>query len=83
MLDLLARAAFVAVVATLISESMIMTPLRDRVKSYFISCPICMGFWLALPNLYYGLNYYCLVVAVANAWMLLILKLYNELEKGN
>lgn len=82
MIDLLAHAAFVAVVSTLVSESMLMSPIRDKCDTYFVNCPICMGIWLALPFMWFGFFYYFLVVAVSNLWMLIILKLYDALE-GN
>lgn len=83
MMDLLAQAAFVAVVSTLVSESMIMSRFRDYCDTYLVNCPICMAFWLALPFMWFGFLHYFLVVAVANAWMLVILKVYTELESGN
>ena len=83
MMDVLAQAACVAVIATLVSESMIMSPIRDYVDTYFVHCPICMGIWLALPFAWNGFLHYFLVVATSNLWMLIILKLYNELEGSN
>ena len=80
MMDVVAQAAFVAVVSTLISESVIMSPIRDKCNTYLVNCPICMGIWLALPFMWFGFLHYFLVVAVSNLWMLVILKLYNELE---
>lgn len=80
MIDILAHAAFVAIVATLVSESMALSRFRDYCDTYFVNCPICMGIWLAAPFLFFGFFHYCLVVAVSNLWMLIILKLYNELE---
>lgn len=82
MMDVLAQAACVAVIATLVSESMVMSPIRDYIDTYFVHCPVCMGIWLAMPFAWYGFFHYFLVVAVSNLWMLIILKLYNELE-GN
>lgn len=82
MIDLLAQSACVAVLATLISESILLAKVRDRFDTYLVNCPICLGFWFALPTFYFGFTHYFLVVAMSNAWMLVIVKLYNELEKG-
>lgn len=79
---LLEQSAAVAVIATIISESYLLTPIRKLFESYYVNCPICMGIALAAPTLYYGVGHYFLVVALSNAWMLVILKLYNELERG-
>lgn len=81
MMEVAAQAAFVAVVATFVSESFLMSPFRDSVDTYLVNCPVCMAFWLALPFMWFGVLHYFLVIAVANAWMLVILKVYNELEK--
>jgi hypothetical protein len=81
MIEVLSQAAFVAICATFISESMIMSRFREKCDMYLVSCPICMGFWLALPFIYYGFLHYFLVVATSNLWMLVVLKLYSELEK--
>lgn len=83
MMDVLAQAACVAVISTLVSESMVMSRFRDSIDTYFVHCPICMGIWLALPCLWFGPLHYFLVVATSNLWMLIILKLYNELEGSN
>lgn len=80
MMDLLAQAAFVAVVSTLVSESVLMSSFRDKCDTYLVNCPICMGIWLALPFMWFGFLHYFLVVAVSNLWMLIILKLYDTLE---
>ena len=77
------QAAFVGVVACLISESVIATPIRKFLDETCItiqSCPICMGFWLAAPFLWYGFLHYFLVVGFSNLWMLLILHTYLALE---
>jgi len=81
MMEVAAQAAFVAVIATLVSESFIMSRFRDYCDMYIVSCPVCMAFWLALPFMYYGFLHYFLVIATANLWMLVILKVYAELER--
>jgi len=81
MMEVAAQAAFVAVVATLVSESFLMSRFRDYCDTYLVNCPVCMAFWLALPFMYYGFLHYFLVIATANLWMLVILKVYAELEK--
>jgi hypothetical protein len=74
--------AFVGVVACLISESKILEPIRERLSFSLFYCPICLGFWLALPFLFwFGLFFYFSVVGFSNAWMLLILKTYEALDK--
>jgi hypothetical protein len=81
MMELAAQAAFVAVVATFVSESFLMSRFRDYCDTYLVNCPVCMAFWLSIPFVYYGFLHYFLVVAASNAWMLVILKVYAELEK--
>jgi len=83
MIEAIYHSACVAVIATLISESVIMEPFRDLFKTYLVNCPVCLGFWLALPTVYWGFTHYFLVVALSNVWMLVILKLYSELEKAD
>lgn len=81
------HAAAVGVTACLISESEIVTPIRNllvrwspsRIKPLW-HCPICLGFWVAAPALMYGWIYYFTVVALSNVWMLVILKVYAELD---
>jgi hypothetical protein len=80
---ILAHAATVGVLACLISESNIAAPLRKWLDWRVLYCPICLGFWLALPTLWFGPWYYFLVVAVSNAWMLLILKTYEALDAAS
>lgn len=80
-MQVVAQAAFVAVVSTFVSESFLMSRFRDYIDTYLVNCPVCMAFWLATPFLYYGFLHYFLVVAASNAWMLVILKVYAELEK--
>jgi hypothetical protein len=79
----LAHAAAVAVIACLISESNIASPIRKWLDWRVLYCPICLGFWIALPALVLGIWYYFLVVAVSNAWMLVILKVYEALDTAS
>jgi len=76
----LQHAAAVGVLACLISESNIAAPVRDRLGWRVLYCPICLGFWLALPAFVYGPLHYLFVVALSNVWMLIILKVYAELD---
>lgn len=72
--------AAVGVVACLISESEIMAPVRNRLGWSLLLCPICLGFWLAIPALWNGILFYFAVVGFSNVWMLIILKVYESLE---
>lgn len=76
------HAAAVGVLACLISESVILSSIRNKLNIYLLECPICLGFWLAAPSLYYGVLHYFLVVAFSNAWMLIILKVYETLDNS-
>jgi hypothetical protein len=84
MIDLLLtavmHAAAVGVLACLISESEIMSPIRTALGWRLLLCPICLAFWIATPALLCGVFYYFLVVAASNVWMLVILKVYESLE---
>jgi hypothetical protein len=77
---ILSHAATVAVLACLISESNIAAPLRKWFDWRVLYCPICLGFWIALPTFWFGIWYYFLVVATSNVWMLVILKVYEALD---
>jgi len=83
MIEAIYHSACVAVLATLISESVLMSRFREKFNTYLVNCPICLGFWLAAPTFYWGFTHYFLVVALSNVWMLVILKLYNELEQSD
>jgi hypothetical protein len=74
------HAALVGVISCLISESVIFSPIRDRLGYTLLFCPICLGFWIALPFMYFGMLHYFAVVAFSNLWMLIILKVYESLE---
>lgn len=74
------HAAVVGVLACLISESEIAAKVREWLGWRVLCCPICLGFWLALPAMYYGLFHYFLVLATSNLWMLIILKVYEALD---
>jgi hypothetical protein len=74
------HAAAVGVLACLISESEIASTVRDKLGWRILYCPICLGFWLAAPTFVYGPLHYLFVVALSNVWMLVILKVYVELD---
>ena len=75
-------AAAVGVVACLISESKIATPIRDFFGWSLLQCPICLGFWLSLPFwIWYGHWFYFAVVGFSNVWMLIILHTYEALDR--
>jgi hypothetical protein len=87
------HAAVVGVLACLVSESNIAAPIRDGIerlpRSWFtrkltdlVFCPICMAFWIALPTLTDGVLFYFTTVAMSNLWMLVILKVYRELDEA-
>ena len=80
MLVALQHAAAVAVLACLISESNIASIVRDKLGWRILYCPICLGFWLALPVIAHGILYYLFVIALSNVWMLVILKVYAALD---
>jgi len=84
-MDLLLQAAYhgapVAVLACLISESQLLSPIRHKLNYPLLYCPICLGFWIALPVLaLYGPIQYLVTVAFSNLWMLIILKTYEALD---
>jgi hypothetical protein len=83
MLEAFTHAAAVGVLACLISESNITSPVRNWLGWQVLYCPICLGFWLALPTLLWGFSHYFLVVAMSNAWMLVILKVYEALDTAS
>jgi len=80
MLEALTHAAAVGVLACLISESNIAASVRNWLGWQVLYCPICLGFWIAIPTLLWGFLHYFLVVAISNAWMLIILKVYEALD---
>ena len=76
----LQHAAAVGVIACLISESEVAATIRDKIGWKILYCPICLGFWLAAPVLLHGPLHYLFVIALSNVWMLVILKVYAELD---
>jgi len=78
-LMLMTLSAAVAVLSCLVSESEIAAPVRDKLKWRVLYCPICLGFWFAIPTLFASYHYF-LIVAMSNAWMLIILKVYEALD---
>jgi len=79
----LIHSAFVGVMSCLISESNVAAPIRDFFGWKLLFCPICLGFWFAFPFLWFGILHYFLVVAISNAWMLIILHTYEALDRTN
>lgn len=65
----------------MISESKILAPVRDWLRWPLLYCPVCMGFWLAVPALVVGLMFYFVVVGFSNVWMLIILHTYEALDR--
>lgn len=75
--------AAVGVISCLISESNIAAPIRDLIGWEVLYCPICFGVWLALPVLFLqGFLAYTGTIAFSNMWMLIILKVYRELDES-
>ncbi len=83
MIDLLKYALAIAVVATLISESVIMAPVRERLGWRLLYCPICLGFWLGLPIVFFDPLLYLASVGLSHAFMLITLRVYAELDRLN
>jgi hypothetical protein len=86
MLDLILMAIYasaaVGVLSCLVSESTLFAPVRKKFKDFhLIFCPICMGFWFAIPALWIGPLFYFAVVAFSNVWMLVILHTYEALDR--
>jgi len=75
--------AVVGVIACLITESKILAKPRDWLGWDLLYCPICVGFWVALPFLWLGFASYFATVAFSNLWMLIILKVYKELDESS
>jgi len=74
--------AAVGVISCLISESTLFAPVRNWFKNFhLIFCPICLGFWFAIPALWIGPLFYFAVVAFSNIWMLIILHTYEVLDR--
>jgi hypothetical protein len=74
--------AAVGVLACLISESILFMKVREILNHVLFECPICLGFWIAIPCLVKGPLFYLLVVGMSNVWMLIILKVYETLDAG-
>ena len=74
--------AAVGVLSCLVSESTLFAPIRNKLKNFhLIFCPICMGFWIAVPALWVGPLFYFAVVGFSNVWMLIILHTYEVLDR--
>jgi len=87
------HAAVVGVLACFVSESNLAAPIRNGIgklpKNWFtrnleslVYCPICLAFWIALSVLPDGILFYFTTVAISNVWMLVILKVYRELDEA-
>ena len=87
MTDVIMQAAAVATLATLLSESVIAAPVREWLFKQFAwqlwYCPICLGFWIAAPALWYGPVHYLAVVGISHIFMLVTLKVYEILDELN
>lgn len=83
MVELIKYAAAIAVVATLVSESAILAPLRERLGYSLLYCPICLGFWFGLPVLLHGPLFYLAAVGISHIFMLVTLRVYAELDELN
>lgn len=84
MVEILRLAAAVAVLSTLVSESVILAPIREKLGFRLLYCPICLGFWFGLPVIYtHGLVTYLATVGVSHLFMLVTLRVYVELDKLN
>lgn len=83
MVELIQYAAAIAVTATLVSESAILGPIRDRLGYSLLYCPVCLGFWFGLPVLYHGWLTYLAAVGLSHVFMLITLRVYAELDNLN
>jgi hypothetical protein len=82
-LNLINCASIVAVISTLITISTLFNKIRAWLpESEVWYCPICLGIWVALPVtlLVSHIKYYFLIILLSNLFMLIIMKLYNELH---
>lgn len=82
-IDLLAHAAVVAMLATLISESKLLSPVREKLNWDLLYCPVCLSYWLSALYLWFGVNHYFLTLALSQVWILVVLKVYAELDKAS
>lgn len=83
MVELIKYAAAIAVVATLISESVILAPVRERLAWRLLYCPVCLGFWLGLPIVFISPLTYLASVGLSHVFMLITLRVYSELDRLN
>ena len=81
LLTLFSESAAVGVIACLISESKITAPIRNYLKWPVLFCPVCLGFWLAVPTLFVNPWHYFTVVGLSNVWMLIILHTYEAIDR--
>lgn len=82
--ELITVSAAVAVLSMLITVSALFEPVRATLPTFngLFYCPICLGFWIAIPYST-SFNEYLLIVALSNVWMLVIAKLYLAIEDLN
>jgi hypothetical protein len=83
MFELLEHAATVAILSTFISESKLLSPIRNKLNFDLLYCPICLSFWVGAIYLYSGIGHYFLTLAIANVFMLIVLKVYRELDEAS
>jgi hypothetical protein len=83
LVNLLCISAAVGVVACLISESNLFGPIREYISHPLVYCPICLSFWLAMPSVLWDWRAYFLVIATSNLHILLILYIYESLDRAN
>ena len=74
-------AKVVASLTMLLSRSKLFAPVRNKLPDWTpIQCPVCLTFWISLPLFYFGFVSYLASVTFANAWMLVIAKLYLAID---
>ena len=86
---LLILSAAVASLSMLIAKSKLFVPVREFFDLDLLHCPLCLAFWIAAPFIYMQYDYdwyrmavlYFAVTTLADAWMLVIAKLYLALDE--
>jgi len=75
--------AAIATISMLITASKLFAPIRNQLPDWTPAhCPVCLSFWVAMPWAA-SFTQYCALVAFANAWMLIIAKLYLAIDDMN
>jgi hypothetical protein len=77
------HSAAVGVLSCLVSESNILAPMRKALTWPVLYCPLCLGFWIALPCMFWGPLHYLLVVAFSNVWMLITMLVYEAIDRAS